>query len=205
MDAPASHNEKSVRHRLALNFATHIFIVYGCALFIVPGLILAWFSIVAPRLQILTGEPGEQWYAHHFVLAMTVPGLMLGYIGSELRLRVKTSSTMGSISDNPTGVWVWTIPTAILLVSFIVFRGPSSVLIGTLIPLRKYFFEILDPRSDPVRVSLQTCVTAPFYCGLAYTLGSWLGTYDLIAKLSHFLKSPNLAASEGTNEPKNND
>ena len=71
------------------------------------------------------------------------------------------------------------------------YHAPSSVLVGDSMSVFTYFFHIervmptmTNPiASDPIRVLAQMTVTAPFYAGVAYSLGAWSATRKLITRV----------------------
>jgi hypothetical protein len=100
--------------------------------------------------------------------------------------------------------WALAIPTAVLLARMLLYHAPTSVLAGSSITAIRYFFDIqkvmptfADPlSSDPVRVWAQMSVTAPFYAGIAYSLGALASKHQLLTKLFAFEKHDELHVYE---------
>ncbi len=76
------------------------------------------------------------------------------------------------------------------------YHAPSSVLYGSSMTAMRYFFDIQKVMptfsnplaSDPERVWAQMSVTAPFYAGVAYSLGVLASKHSLMTKLFVFEK-----------------
>ena len=85
----------------------------------------------------------------------------------------------------------------VLLYSMLQYHPPSSVLFSSSMTAIKYFFEIqkvmptsANPlASDPTRVWAQESVTAPFYAGVAYSLGALASRHTVLAKMFAFEKT----------------
>jgi hypothetical protein len=71
------------------------------------------------------------------------------------------------------------------------YQAPSSVLIGTSMSAFRYFFDIqtsmptiANPTAtDPFRALAQIIITAPFYAGVAYSLGALASKRKLLESL----------------------
>lgn len=176
-------------------FALHTIIAYTCALHISQWLVFHWFGWIAPILKISISMPATDWYLQHFEVVTVVPALVVGYINVTrfvpLTARNYLHEGRGSIA-----IWAWTIPTVVLLYRMLHYRAPSSVLFGSSMTAIKYFFDIqkvmptfANPlASDPIRVWAQMSVTAPFYAGVAYSLGALLSKQGLLTELFKFEK-----------------
>jgi hypothetical protein len=155
----------------------HILAVYLCAIHISPWLISRWFAWLAPVLHATTSTPPGNWYLQHFELASAIPAAFLGFIAAR---RVDSVAT-----------WAWVGPVLILAYKMLVYRAPSSVLVGTLISAFTYFFDIQTSMptmdnptaSDPVRALAQLMITAPFYAGVAYSAGAVVAKQNLHRKI----------------------
>jgi hypothetical protein len=177
-------------------FALHTAIVYTCALHISMFLVGRWFAWVAPILQISSSVPPLDWYLQHFELVITVPAIIAGYINVVRFVPAVVGRPIWDNRFDSAVPWAWSIPTLVLLYRMLQYEPPSSVLFGTSMTAIKYFFDIqkvmptwANPlASDPVRVAAQMFVTAPFYAGVAYSLGALLSMHELLTKLFTFEK-----------------
>jgi hypothetical protein len=150
-----------------------------------------WFAWVAPALNIPRGIAPADWYLRHLEVVTIVPALIAGYIDLVRILPATVGKQIGEWRSGSAGAWAWAIPTAVLVFRMLTFHTPSSVLFGTSMSAFKYFFDIQQNMptfanplaSDPVRVLAQMSVTAPFYAGLAYSLGALLWKHRELAML----------------------
>jgi hypothetical protein len=161
-------------------FGLHILAVYMCAVHFSPWLIGRWLAWVAPMLQISINMPPEEWYLRHLELASIIPAFLAGYIAAR--------------RPDSVAPWAWGVPVLVLAYKMLRYHAPSSVLIGSSMSAFKYFFDIqtvmptmMNPTaSDPVRALAQLTITAPFYAGVAYSLGAWISKRKLLIKLFSF-------------------
>jgi hypothetical protein len=185
----------------------HTVLVYFCALLISPWLVSRWFAWIAPLLQISVGVPPGDWYLQHFELATIFPVFIAGYFNA---LRIATASFRIALAwmdeppdlsqSVPVAMWAWTIPTFILCYTMLTHRASNSSVLDdrsfyeAVMPTIRYFFVIQQQgpilvgnsiSGDPVRVVAQLFVTAPFYAGIAYSLGALSSKYKLLTKLRH--------------------
>jgi hypothetical protein len=143
-------------------------------------------------LKISISMPGTDWYLQHFEVLTVIPGLVAGYI-NVARFALPTLRNYLHEGRDSIAIWAWTIPTVVLLYRMLIYRAPS-VLFGSSMTAIKYFFDIqkvmptfANPlASDPVRVWAQMSVTAPFYAGVAYSLGALSSQHALLSKLFKF-------------------
>ncbi|HUE53858.1 MAG TPA: hypothetical protein VMO80_16055 [Terriglobales bacterium] len=158
-------------------FALHTTTVALCSIFLAPrvGRWLAW---------LLTGSatmPGAgDYYLQHMELLAILPTLVIGYVVSRHFPRL--------------AIWAWTLPTIILVYNLLTFTNPSrSVMFSDPWSRFTYFFVIqrsmpvLAPGFggvDVIRVVQQMFVAAPFYSGLAYTLGALAARHNLLQTFS---------------------
>jgi hypothetical protein len=174
-------------------FALHTIIAYTCALHLSQWLVFHWFGWIAPILKISISMPATDWYLQHFEVLTVIPGLVAGYI-NVARFALPTLRNYLHEGRDSIAIWAWTIPTVVLLYRMLIYRAPSSVLFGSSMTATKYFFDIqkvmptfANPlASDPVRVWAQMSVTAPFYAGVAYSLGALSSQHALLSKLFKF-------------------
>jgi hypothetical protein len=177
-------------------FALHTAIVYTCALQFSMFLVGRWFAWVAPILQISSGVPPADWYLQHFELVIIVPALLAGYINVARFVPAIVGRPVWDSRFDSAISWAWSVPAAVLLYRMLQYHAPSSVLFGSSMTAMKYFFDIqkvmptwANPlASDPTRVAAQMFVTAPFYAGVAYSLGALVSKHELLIKVFTFEK-----------------
>ena len=163
----------------AAAFTMHTLAVYWCAVLVSPWLVGRGFSWLLPAIGISANALPADWYLQHLEIMSIIPALLLGYFAARQRHSVAT--------------WAWIFPA--LMLSYRVFQhySSSSVLVVTPVATLKYFFDIRKlmatandlSRSDPVQVLAQMTITAPFYSGIAYSLGAWISKHRL--QLAKFL------------------
>lgn len=162
-------------------FAMHTATIYVFAVHVSPWLVGRWFAWIVPMLQISTVTPAADWYLQHLEWVSIFPGVVVGYLVAQQADSVAT--------------WAWGIPTIVLAYKMLQYRHPSSsVLVGTSMSACTYFFDILRimptmryaTPSDPIRVLAQMTITAPFYAGVAYSLGAWASKRKVLKNLFTF-------------------
>ncbi len=169
-------------------FGLHTLTVYICAVHFSPWLVGRWFKWIMPLLGFSTTAWSADWYLQHLEMMSIIPAIVAGYV----------------IARRPdsVGSWAWTIPGLVLVCKMILYRANLSVFLGTSMPALQYFFDIqramptmTNPlRSDPGRVLAQMVITAPFYAGLAYSLGAYASKQKLLARL--FSRGVRLAGNQ---------
>jgi len=145
----------------------HTLAVYLCAVHLSPWLVGRSFAWSGRILQFSAASVPGDWYLQHMELASVIPALIVGHVTAR---QLRSAAT-----------WAWVIPTVVLSYRFLQYHAPSSVLLGNSTTAFSYFFHIervmpttANPTaSNPVRVLAQMTITAPFYTGLAYSLGAW--------------------------------
>jgi hypothetical protein len=170
-------NRKSLVRVIAFGF--HTLAVYACALFFSPWLVGRWFAWIAPVLHVSGSNSPRDWYLQHLELMSIVPALMAGYFNAR-RASLAT--------------WAWIGPTIVLIYEIWQHWVTSSVLLRSPVETFTYFFHIQHrmpmlgnpTASDPVRVLNQMTITAPFYAGIAYSVGALFFKLDLIHTLFSF-------------------
>jgi hypothetical protein len=185
-------------------FAVHTFLVYFLATNLSPILVGRWFAWALPAIQFHTVISPRDWYLQNLELITILPALIGGYINLP---RFVPTVVAGQIREVlPGGAWAWIIPTLVLLYKMAAYGAPSSVFYSGSHSAFKYFFQIVPhmPRweeivqgnlgADPVRISAQLFVTAPFYAGVSYSVGALASKYEVIQKL-RFLGRPKDVAS----------
>jgi hypothetical protein len=151
-------------------FAAHTLSVYLCAVRLSPWLVGRWFAWIVPVIHVSPGAAAGSWYLWHLEWITIVPALAAGYVATR---------TISQVS----AIWAWSIPAIVLSYKLLVFPASYSVLSGTLMSPLRYYFDIqrvMPNRAnflsiDSARVLAQMTVTAPFYAGVAYSLGASIG------------------------------
>jgi hypothetical protein len=147
-------------------------------------------------LQISSRVPAQDWYLRHLEVVTIVPALIAGHINVMRFVPAIVGRPIWDARFDSAVTWAWSVPTLVLLYRMLQYQAPASVLFGTSITAMKYFFDIqkvvptwANPfASDPTRVAAQMFVTAPFYAGVAYSLGALMSKYNLLIKLFTFDK-----------------
>jgi hypothetical protein len=173
----------------------HTYIAYTCAMHISAWLVFHWFGWVMPILHVSTSVPATDWYLQHFEPMTIFPALAVGYL-NVTRFLPNTIRNFLHESHHSVAPWAYAVPALVLLYRMLEHHAPSSVLYGSSMTAVKYFFDIqrVMPTwknllaSDPVRVWAQMSVTAPFYAGVAYSLGALSSKHGLLTKLFTFEK-----------------
>lgn len=161
-------------------FGLHTLAVYLCAMRLSPWLVGGWFAWGLPALRISATAQSGDWYLQHLELVSIVPALLAGYLAARRTDSIAT--------------WACGIPVLMLVYRILRYHSPSSVLVGGSMSVLRYFFDIehimptiMNPTaSDPVRVLAQMTITAPFYAGVAYSLGAWCAKRKLITNVFRF-------------------
>lgn len=158
-------------------FALHTTAAAVCGIHLGPWLLNCWFFLVLP-LAGLTRTPTGNDYLQHFEVASVVPAFVVGYVLS-LYFRRR-------------GTWAWIVPAVVLLYKLLTFVDPyASVLVPHVSTRFSYFFIIqrIAPTFAPgfggvdvVRVAEQMFVIAPFYSGLAYSIGALAVRHSLLTQ-----------------------
>ncbi len=175
-------------------FTVHTLVAYNCALHLSAWLVFHWFGWIAPLLHTTISIPATDWYLQHFELVTLIPALVIGYVNVVRFLPAVAREYLHESRSGSAAFWTWTIPTLVLLYRMLQYHAPSSVLYGSSMTAVKYFFDIQKVMptlsnplaSDPEQVWAQMSVTAPFYAGVAYSLGVLASKHSLVTKLFVF-------------------
>lgn len=188
LDMPTIIEKAKVPLIWGLGLCLHTAVVYICALYFSPWLVGRWFAWFAPLLHASSKVPPGDWYLQHLELVSIVPGVIAGYLNSRRR-------------DSP-ATWAWAVPTLVLAYQMLRFRGSSSVLspesaFAYFLNIQHSMPTLVSPTaSDPIRVLAQMTITAPFYAGVAYSLGALCSKLSLVHAL---FRSRAPAQSDSTN------
>jgi len=159
-------------------FALHTTAAAVCGIHFGPWLLSRWFVWILPLVGMSTRTPTGDDYLQHFELASIVPALVVGYVLSRHLPRLATCA--------------WILPTVVLVYKLLTFTEPYASILAPHSSTRfSYFFVIersmptfRDLRgADPIRVAAQMFVVAPFYAGLAYSIGALAVRRNLLKKL----------------------
>jgi hypothetical protein len=204
LSEPVAIEKKSSLGYIA-GFMLHTYVAYTCALHLSAWLVFHWFGWIMPILHISTSLPATDWYLQHFELMTILPALVVGYV-NVARFLPGTVRTFIHEDGHSIAPWVWILPTLVLLYRLLLeYHAPSaSVLYSSPMTGVKYFFDIAKVMptrqtflfSDPIRVWAQMSVTAPFYAGVAYSVGALASKYDVLAKLFTFEKHDEPSAEQ---------
>lgn len=199
MASPASASVLVAKKSLlayAVTFIVHTLVAYACALRLSQWLVFHWFGWIAPLLHTTISIPATDWYLQHFELVTVIPALVIGYLNVVRFLPAVVREYLQESRTGSAAFWAWTIPTLVLLSRMLQYHAPS-VLYGSSMTAIRYFFEIQKVMptfsnplaSDPERVWAQMSVTAPFYAGVAYSLGVVASKHSLVTKFFVFEKN----------------
>lgn len=161
------------------SFALHTTAAAICALHFGPWLLSRWFAWIVPLTGMAYHAPTGNDWLQHFELTSIVPAILVGYVLSRHFPGMATRA--------------WILPTLILAYKLLTFTAPySSILIAPHVSTRFfYFFDIqrtmltLTPGFggvDPIRSAEQITVVAPFYAGVAYSVGALAARHSLLEK-----------------------
>ncbi|HVO60781.1 MAG TPA: hypothetical protein VMT53_07580 [Terriglobales bacterium] len=186
-------------------FTVHTLVAYSCALHLSAWLVFHWFGWIALLLHTTISIPATDWYLQHFELVTLIPALVLGYVNVVRFLPAVAREYLHESRTGSAAFWTWTIPTLVLLYRMLQYHAPSSVLYSSSMTAIRYFFDIQNVMptfsnplaSDPEQVWAQMSVTAPFYAGVAYSLGVLASKHSLLTKFFVFeKKDESTSASE---------
>jgi hypothetical protein len=172
-------------------FGIHTVIVCTSGVHLSPWLVYHWFGWVAPILKISVSMPATDWYLQHLEIVTIVPAVVLGYLTVTRFFPDAIRSYIGEGGRASVAPWAWGVPVLVLVCKMLLYHAPSSVLYSTSMSAIKYFFDIQEVMptmsnlfaSDSIRVVEQMTVTAPFYAGIAYSLGALGSKHQLLKKL----------------------
>jgi hypothetical protein len=177
-------------------FLLNTVVIYIFALRVSPILVGRWFAWVAPMVGFPRNIPSTDWYLQHLEIVTILPALVAGYFDLGRMIPTAVGEHIADWHSGSAAVWAWTVPCTALVYNMLAFQPPTSVLLANSTSAFTYFFEIqrvmptfANPlASDPVRVFAQMFVTAPFYAGVAYSLGALAEKHRLFQTI--FLDKP---------------
>ena len=165
-------------------FALHTAAAALCGLHLGPWSVWRWYAWILP----LTGRSSPMItgneYLQNFELANIVPAVIVGYLLSRYFRRF--------------AVFGWILPTLVLCYKLLTFAEPQGSVLAPHSSMRFAYFFVIQRTIptftpgfggvDPIRVAQQMAVVAPFYAGLAYSVGALVGTRNLLDRV--FRRSP---------------
>ena len=179
---------------LSAAFLLDTVVVYILALRGSGLLVSLWFVWIAPVLQIpVSSSPGD-WHLRHLEWVTIVPAFAAGYINLGRIVPATFGKLINESRSARTALWVWTLPTVVLIYKMLRYHSPSSVLYDSSTSAIRYFFDIQHVMPninnfgavDSFRLLAQMTVTAPFYTGFAYSLGALSSKHGVLTKLFTF-------------------
>jgi hypothetical protein len=185
-------------------FVLNTIVVYAFAVHLSAMLVGRWFAWIAPIVGFPRGVAPADWYLRHLELVTIIPALLAGYIDAGRFLPATVGMRIGEWRSGSAGTWAWAVPSAVLVYSMLTLHTPSSVLIRPSMSVFKYFFDIVKVSptlqnplaSDPIRTWAQMSVTAPFYAGVAYSVGVLASKFELVEKFFAFEKHDGESAQQ---------
>jgi hypothetical protein len=157
-------------------FALHTAAAAVCGIHLGPWLLSRWYAWITPLIGFSSHRPTGNDWLQHFELTSIVPASVVGYL---------LSRYLGRLAQ-----YAWVLPTIILAYKLLTFTEPQASVLAPHSSVRwEYFFDIQRTMptffggDDPIRVLEQLDVVAPFYAGLAYSVGAFAATHDLFKRV----------------------
>jgi hypothetical protein len=172
-------------------FALHTAAAAVCGIHLGPWLLSRWYAWILPLTGRSSHIPTGNDHLQNFELVSIVPALVIGYL---LSRRFEKFAA-----------YAWVLPTVVLMYKLLTFTEPMVSVLAASDSLTRfdYFFVIQRTMPtftpgfggvDPIRVAEQMTVVAPFYAGLAYSVGALAGKRKLLDGV--FRRSPMQVESE---------
>jgi hypothetical protein len=176
-------------------FALHTAAAAICGIHLGPWLLSRWYSWILP----LTGRSSRfatgNDHLQNFELVSIVPALLIGY---------PLARRFGRFA-----AYAWILPTVVLVYKLLTFTEPHVSVLASSSPMTRfeYFFSIQRTMPtftpgfggvDPIRVAQQMTVVAPFYAGVAYSVGALAGKRQL---LDRFFRHSSMHVEPEATEP----
>lgn len=161
-------------------FALHTAAAAICGIQLGPWLLSRWYAWVLPLAGRSNHIPTGNDYLQYFEFVSIVPALIVGYL---------LARRFGRFA-----AYAWVLPTLVLVYKLLTFTEPSvSVLASSSSVTRFDYFFVIQRTTpmftpgfggvDPIRVAQQMTVVAPFYAGLAYSVGALAGKRPLLDRV----------------------
>jgi hypothetical protein len=204
---PARPEPRQSSFGYLISFPIDVLIVYTFAQRVSGTLISRWFAWVAPILRTSPSVRPADWYLQHLEWVTIVPALIAGYINVGRFIPAIFGRPINEHRSTSTAIWAWTVPTIVLIYKMLQYHPPSSVMFDNSMSAFRYFFEIQPVMptfatlftTDVVRIAAQMMVTAPFYAGIAYSLGAIVARHQILVKLFSFEKPEEASSSDSSN------
>ena len=168
-------------------FVLDTFIAYNCALRVPRMLVRAWLAWFAPTFAGSDPISPVDWHLRHLALVTIVTSTIAGYIDVARFLPTIVGKEMAGRRSRSPAIWVWIVPTVVLLYHMLQLHESSSVL-GPSVSVFRYFFDIHPLDGNWAPMVAQMLVTAPFYSGVGYSLGALVWRQRLLPRLISFVK-----------------
>ena len=158
------------------SFALHTTAAAICGIHFGPWLLRRWFVWILPLVGISSDTPRADYWIQHLELVSVIPALVVGFVVS--RYFEKLAS------------WAWLLPTIILSYKLLTFSDPyTSVLASN--PLSRFSYYFVTEQSMPsfynfpgtARFVAQITFVAPFFSGVAYSIGALVMRWKLMEKI----------------------
>ena len=158
------------------SFALHTTAAAICGIHFGPWLLSRWFVWILPLVGISSDTPRADYWIQHLELVSVIPALVVGFVVS--RYFEKLAS------------WAWLLPTIILSYKLLTFSDPyTSVLASN--PLSRFSYYFVTEQSMPsfynfpgtARFVAQITFVAPFFSGVAYSIGALMMRLKLMEKI----------------------
>lgn len=151
-----------------------------CGIHLGPWLLSRWYVWILPLTGRSSHIPTGNDYLQNFELVSVVPALLVGYL---------LARRFGRFAE-----YAWILPTVVLVYKLLTFTEPDVSVLAFASPATRfeYFFVIQRTMPtftqgfggvDPIRVAQQMTIIAPFYSGLAYSIGALAGKCNLLDRV----------------------
>lgn len=161
-------------------FALHTAAAAVCGIHLGPWLLGRWYAWILPITGRSSHIPTGNDHLQNFELVTIVPALVVGYL---------LARRFGRFAE-----YAWILPTVVLVYKLLAFTEPHISALASSSPVTRFeYFFVIQRRMptftpgfggvDPVRVAQQMTVIAPFYSGLAYSVGALGGKRHLLDRV----------------------
>ena len=138
-----------------------------CGIHLGPWLVGRWLGWILPALGETPSGLAADYYLQHLEVVSIFPALVVGYISSRYLPMM--------------AAWAWILPTTIICYKLSMFHDPHGSVLATDHWARFSYYFVIERfiptfynfrGSDPSRVAAQLTAIAPFYSGIAYSIGT---------------------------------
>jgi len=166
-------------------FALHTAAAAICGIHLGPWLLSRWYVWILPLTGRSSHMPTGNDHLQNFELVSIFPAILVGYL---------LSRRFGRFA-----AYAWILPTVVLVYKLLTFTEPHVSVFASSSPMTRFEYFFVIQRTiptfapgfggvDPIRVAQQMTVVAPFYAGLAYSVGALAGKRHLLDGV--FRRSP---------------